>query len=1366
MKTSSASLQSRAPRGQQGIALVIVLSMLVIISGLLVAFMSTALNERSVSQMNSDNVAARQIADSTVNILMAQIRDATASTNEETTWASQPGAIRTFSSKLTTKLTTADQGWGWTFSGGRDEVFRLYSADDMRVSADLYESQLKDEVKVIENWNRFSPTPGYVDLNKPVFTTPDDPKAKYVIPHYPIIDPRAKFSSKGNTANSNAADGIVQGFDVKTDGLIDDTLRLQGGAGVPYLPMPVKWVYIFKDGSIGPASLGTSANPIVGRTAYWVDDESCKLNINTAAEGTFWDTPTVSIYKEAGGIPDGSTKKVDTSPGLLNLAVGQPTRGEYQRYPGHPATTSLSPALGWIWGINGSTATYPQSTVFTNFKESIAKLTPFLPAADPSKITTSMAGSFNAEPNNDLTKPLSTLVARKALYNSVDGLLTTSNTFNNANPELADIFAQQKFTPADAADALEKSRFFLTAASRAPEVNLYGRPRVTIWPVNDDVKRRTPYDDLFAFASTLGSAVESGQSKRFYLTRQDARKAKTDPSIPRNAQMMEYLTWLTDRNVPGFGGSFKDKYNFSEGNYTERDQILAEIFDYCRCINMVDTGTSRSTTGFLPYTPFYGGASTLTDTSRSYDWSGQVTPGRYKSGLHQGLGRFVTVDQAALVFYRVDATHMRAIFLFQLVSPMAGFPAIRDTKWTTVRAVQPATITIAGGTATPFNMCAIGSDPKTLINIPNIASHDYLDGRGYLPVLGAGAALCYYPEHTTYPDPNLMLSKPGSPPPPGFNSSATRIVKQFDNKQGASAGYIRGQTVQFYPYVSDPFVIGPAGTFDLSELKLDLSIYAGTATGDPFGETEPVQTIHLKFPAILKAPLPTTASTDFKLRFNSIGSRDSNRSYLTLGDTIRCIEYVGGGQDGSALTGNQAGDYRLGMTRAEVPESYYQPRGGLAIYNSSIQSNHGIHDAHGDGPYFKDANGNESGLQGYYPDRGNPGAASRFAAGSALHTSKWPVLPLSVQGVKRFDNGPGDWDRGVSKQMDGAMGNKVDEGNVFFDYADSANLRPPYYRGRGIEETGQSFFSPNRQLSSPVMFGGLPSGALAGKPWQTLLFRPDREALPAPGHPGAKIPPDHLLLDLFSLPVVEPWAISEPFSTAGKVNLNYVIAPFGYAKGNGGNNPGTGTSTPRSYVRRDTAVRGVLKAVKVMAVPTGIAQSGHDENNTIDKTLQTRFDIDLDRTINQMEIRLKDTRRGLFRSASEICDVDLYPGSTGGNTTPPGVSNWGQFWDTQFAQTGDNMRERPYSHIYPRVTTKSNVFTIHMRCQAIRKSPKSQANVFDEKKDSVVGEYRGSTIIERYIDPNDEALRTYDEQKSRVDPYYRFRVVATKHFAP
>src|SRR5204863_7056320 len=144
-------------------------------------------------------------------------------------------------------------------------------------------------------------------------------------------------------------------------------------------------------------------------------------------------------------------------------------------------------------------------------------------------------------------------------------------------------------------------------------------------------------------------------------------------------------------------------------------------------------------------------------------------------------------------------------------------------------------------------------------------------------------------------------------------------------------------------------------------------------------------------------------------------------------------------------------------------------------------------------------------------------------------------------------------------------------------------------RGRNIEDTGQTYFSPNRQLPSAVMLGSLPTGInphnpMSSRPWETLLFRPNREDVTS--HPGADIskgPPDHLVLDLFTVPVIEPYAISEPFSTAGKINLNYVLAPFGYAKGDAGKD--LGTTRDRSYIRRDTALRGALKSTFIMAVP-------------------------------------------------------------------------------------------------------------------------------------------------------------------------------------
>jgi hypothetical protein len=107
-----------------------------------------------------------------------------------------------------------------------------------------------------------------------------------------------------------------------------------------------------------------------------------------------------------------------------------------------------------------------------------------------------------------------------------------------------------------------------------------------------------------------------------------------------------------------------------------------------------------------------------------------------------------------------------------------------------------------------------------------------------------------------------------------------------------------------------------------------------------------------------------------------------------------------------------------------------------------------------------------------------------------------------------------------------------------------------------------------------------------------------------------------------------------------------------------------------------------------------------------------------------------------------------------------------------------------------RLTTKSNTYNVHYRAQVIRQSPLSPVNpgmrrtdaefaIFDSSVDKMVGEYRGSSIVERYIDPNDTRIPDYAARSGgsldlgrppatmeTLDKFYRFRVVSEKRFAP
>ena len=145
------------------------------------------------------------------------------------------------------------------------------------------------------------------------------------------------------------------------------------------------------------------------------------------------------------------------------------------------------------------------------------------------------------------------------------------------------------------------------------------------------------------------------------------------------------------------------------------------------------------------------------------------------------------------------------------------------------------------------------------------------------------------------------------------------------------------------------------------------------------------------------------------------------------------------------------------------------------------------------------------------------------------------------------------------------------------------------------------------------------------------------------------------------MPVVEPCAISQPFSTAGKINMNYGIQPF-------------------SYIRRDTGMRAVMKATKFMALNTADSV-GYKPGTFIlpdsARIPNARHVIDPDKTL--APFNAKFAARKVFKSASEICEINLVPSGTTFT-----AANMATFWNGK-PLTGDNLREKPYADLYPRI---------------------------------------------------------------------------------
>lgn len=408
------------------------------------------------------------------------------------------------------------------------------------------------------------------------------------------------------------------------------------------------------------------------------------------------------------------------------------------------------------------------------------------------------------------------------------------------------------------------------------------------------------------------------------------------------------------------------------------------------------------------------------------------------------------------------------------------------------------------------------------------------------------------------------------------------------------------------------------------------------------------------------------------------------------------------------------------------------------------------------------------------------------------------VIPLAIAGDKKSNEVQlhGDFDNGAGTMVDGPYINKPDEGNVhslktkftqeILDYWESRRNYGefPYFSSPDIAEAGgPAYFSPNRIVSGPGMFGSLPSslGTKPPKPWQTLLFRPNVVGSGYTTHPGAQSPPDHLLMDLFWMPVVEPYAISEPLSTAGKINMNYEIVPF-------------------LHVHRDTALRGVFRSEMILCVPSkwhqsykhdyGRGKGYHWRDNPYGGELQgkrLRAVIVEDATLVQFAKKRFRKGRDIFKSATEICEIHLVPeelserlgqgnrGSIGSYTpkvnestgTVPDMEG-GKYW-RDHSLVGDNSRERPYTNIHTRLTTKSNTFQVHYRAQVIKQARRDSDSEYAEWRpytDTVQAEFRGSSTVERYINPNDELADFASDLTETVDQYYRFRVINPRRFAP
>ncbi len=1474
-------------RKQRGVAIVTVMAVVVLMSTLVLSFFAMSKNEQISARLNAfllQNYAVRDVA---LNFAIGQFRQATTWRDPKnprgyTVWTSQPGMIRTFKE-----------------NGDPGRLFKLYSASTMVTDGETPESVLEQE-DMPKVWKGQPDV--WVDLNKPVYKPSPDPKdgtvggARNGEMVYPIVNPSAYTATSNNLENPEGFsydDGAIEGVNSRSK----------------ELAMPVRWIYMLLDGTMGSVapdgtfsspsgSTVSRTNPIIGRFAFWADDESCKVNVNTASEGVFWDTPRAS------------------SPEDVYYAECQPTRNEFQRFPGHPAQVSLSSVL------------FPNRRFYPKFQSfDMSKTDDRMKPLRPSEMAflwdlsprisykggtiDSVAGTGSMKRANlssvkDQVDNSPTKNFDDRLYTTPEEILFRAYTQKQRPNASGDPIFERALWAEEAKDyglpfddpdefvqKVRNAQFLLTTKSSAPEVNMFGHPRISLWPVNmaapnmifdpdkTTSEKVTPYDTVIALSSMLKRDKNNGGTAEnndniYFLCRNDPGSRhnelqNTSDARKRTLAMFRYLKRATGEGVDGMTyarkfpgikaeGTFLQKYTMvgeiaggsaAEPRFSDRDSLLANMLDYIRTTNLSDPFMKPDDRYGVQNSggKYYGGQNT------AYCFCGwdklnggsahRTTYENVNLPMPKGIGRVATVSEAVFVAQLIGKYNGSGVYegipnwngvtmpafglpgtsadmagarVYELAMIVEAFIPSQGAAGTVPRVSaslswgSPTQLQGAGGIAT-MHAGVQARAPQALLNTPltvqRIAS-SYIDEVGYGGAAGGGA-LDQYSRFGGYsgfrPFANTADTRSATTAR-GYSCITFQpfALKSVENTPGTGGGPpIPKWEIAFK---NTP----PGGGAPIANSMFRLHIY--DAQQETPNVDQNVQTYFFKMDGAFRLDVAG---------LNSPGSEAIHthlaQAFTKMGGTDAVIPNVGSRFAIQSFV-IPHGDYRMSganrtLGRGTPP---LQPGAAPQFWNSLV-------------PVIQ----NKSYL--WEPGTGwstqlNPGGFGQLCAGhkdapAALKPDqpfnydqyKGYLAPPNLRQELERDRGPadplftGDFDQGVSLTPDGPYISKIDEGDMR-PYFFNANSAIPYFDrlnrdtdngAPGVAGSGgtdmSAGYGPNKYVQSAIKFASLPTGASSNWPWQTLLCRPDPNGAPSlqpsnNGHYGGarrdnstlaplrRFPRDHMLLDFFWMPVVEPYAISSTFSTKGKINMNYHIWPF-------------------RYIHRSTALHALLKSERIMAIPDLEAANYKARANMTNLQARYRYWIDAKRTLNQFERKFRSTGEfandtsKVFKFPSEICELWLVPEApemdTRGvyNAGELNAANPGNYTDDSYklmrdwwlgsssssgrTLTGDNTKEAPYNNLYPRLTTRSNVFKVYIWVQTIQKLASTPPDKFVSGKDEITSEYRGSAIVERTLDTTDPELQKNDffvnaeaftDPRKSLDYFYTYRVTEVKQFTP